>query len=116
MLAVLLVSCGILLYRSGTGMPPFSGLVEKPPHYDLLIKNAEIIDGSGGRIFQGDVAVAGDYIEKVGRFRATADLEIDARGLAVSPGFINPHSHIDQTIAKDPEPRPHCSRVSPRKS
>lgn len=103
MLAVLLVSCGILLYRSGTGMPPFSGLVEKPPHYDLLIKNAEIIDGSGGRIFQGDVAVAGDYIEKVGRFRATADLEIDARGLAVSPGFINPHSHIDQTIAKDPE-------------
>ena len=72
------------------------------PDYDLIIRNGSIIDGTGAPARTGDVAVAGDRIEGVGTVSGTAKREIDARGLAVAPGFIDVHSHDDAAVIRDP--------------
>lgn len=65
-----------------------------PAAYDLVIKGGTIVDGTGAARYQGDVAISGDKIAAVGDLgRYTAAREIDASGLVVAPGFINPHSH-----------------------
>lgn len=76
---------------------------QEPIKCDLLIKNGTIIDGSGQEAFQGDVALSGDKIVKIGTFPAEAVQTIDAKGMIVAPGFINPHSHLDQTILSEPD-------------
>lgn len=68
--------------------------------YDLLIKNATIVDGSGEAAYIGNVAVADGIIEIVGDGK-TAKEEIDAEGMMLSPGFIDSHSHSDYTIGED---------------
>jgi N-acyl-D-amino-acid deacylase len=72
--------------------------------FDYLIKDALIIDGSGAKPFHGDVGVHGDKIEGLGRLDgAQAKNIIRADGLAVSPGFIDIHSHHDlYVIDQDP--------------
>ena len=70
--------------------------------YDLIIRNGRIIDGSGMPAFSGDVAVKDGKIAGVGRFADTADRVIDADGRAVSPGFIDNHTHYDAQILWDP--------------
>jgi N-acyl-D-amino-acid deacylase len=66
---------------------------------DLLIKNGTIIDGTGAPRFRGDVAIDGGKIAAVAAPADGADFtgarEIDAAGLIVAPGFIDPHSHSD---------------------
>src|SRR5882724_6382880 len=58
--------------------------------YDVLIRHGQIVDGSGGAPYAGDIAIRGDRIVAVGSFEnAKAKREIDATGLAVSPGFID---------------------------
>ena len=60
------------------------------PEYDVIIRGGMIYDGRGGAPFVGDVGVNNDTIAAVGDLAdATAATEIDASGLAVSPGFIN---------------------------
>ncbi len=62
----------------------------EPQTYDVLIRNAMIYDGSGQNAFQGDIGINDDTIAAVGELeRDTGRQELDARGLAVSPGFIN---------------------------
>ena len=61
-----------------------------PQHYDLIIKNSMVYDGTGTSPSQVDIGVNGDTIAFVGDLdKATADNIIDAQGMAVSPGFIN---------------------------
>ena len=60
-----------------------------PATYDVVIRNGAIYDGSGGAPRQGDVAMRGDRIVAVGDVPGRGRTEIDARGLAVAPGFIN---------------------------
>ncbi len=62
----------------------------QPAQYDILIRNGTIYDGGGGAPVTGDVAINGDTIAAVGAIGdATGRSEIDAKGLAVAPGFIN---------------------------
>lgn len=71
--------------------------------YDLLIKGAYVADGSGEPGYQADVAVVGDRIVRIGEINADkAARVIDARGLILAPGFIDPHSHYDAQFAWDP--------------
>ncbi len=72
-----------------------------PRHYDVIVRGGTIYDGQGGAPYVGDVAITGDRIAAVGKLgTATAAMEIDARGLAVAPGFINMLSWaVDSLIA-----------------
>src|SRR5919106_652302 len=65
--------------------------------YDLLIRNAKVVDGSGNPWFRGDVAVSGAAIAGVGRVTGEAARVIEANGLCVCPGFIDVHAHGDFT-------------------
>jgi N-acyl-D-amino-acid deacylase len=72
----------------------------------LLIRGARIIDGTGGPSYLGDLAVRGDRISSLapaGSATREADRTIEANGLAVSPGFIDVHSHDDSAVVFDPE-------------
>lgn len=70
--------------------------------YDLVIKDGNIIDGSGLPGFYGDVAVSGGRIIEVGRVSGGARRVIDADGLAVAPGIIDNHTHYDAQVTWDP--------------
>jgi N-acyl-D-aspartate/D-glutamate deacylase len=69
--------------------------------HDLLIKNATIVDGSGGAPYLGSVAVDNGRIVAVGNVDGGGSNVIDATGLAVCPGFIDPHTHYDPQITWD---------------
>ena len=69
--------------------------------YDVIVRNGTIYDGSGGAPFAGDVAIRGDKIVQVGRVSGTATTELDARGLAVAPGFINMLSWATESLIED---------------
>lgn len=71
--------------------------------FDIIIKNAMIVDGTGKKPFKGDVAVKDDKIEAVGQKLGTAEKELDSRGKLVTPGFIDVHNHGDLTILYYPE-------------
>ena len=75
--------------------------------YDVLIKGGTVIDGSGGRAFTADVAVSGG---KIACIAANIDEDakdiIDATGLSVTPGFIDPHTHYDGQATWDKELAP----------
>ena len=69
---------------------------------DLAVRNATVFDGSGGPPFVGDVAVHGGRVEVVGDAGGVeAARVIDGAGKAVSPGFIDVHSHADFPIYVD---------------
>lgn len=63
--------------------------------YDLIIRNAHVLDGSGNPWFLADIAISGDKVVTVGAVPASAYAArvIDAHGLTVAPGFIDVHSH-----------------------
>lgn len=68
--------------------------------YDLLIRGARVLDGTGNPWSYADVAVTGDRIAAVGTLRgAEARRVIDARGLYLAPGFIDVHSHAGSGLA-----------------
>jgi len=70
--------------------------------YDLLIKNARVVDGSGEPSFRADVAVHQGKIVGVGKYNAAARRTIDADGRVVAPGFIDHHTHFDPQALWDP--------------
>ncbi|MEX2245539.1 MAG: D-aminoacylase [Dehalococcoidia bacterium] len=72
------------------------------PTYDLIIRNASIVDGTGAPARNGDVAISGDRIEAVGDVSGEATREIDAGGHTVAPGFIDVHAHDDAAVIRDP--------------
>ena len=74
----------------------------QPDRYDLLIRNAHVFDGNGNPWIRADVGIIGDRIRTVGRLEgATAAKTIDATGLALTPGFIDVHSHAGGGLATE---------------
>ncbi|HMI39859.1 MAG TPA: D-aminoacylase [Sphingomicrobium sp.] len=72
------------------------------PSYDIVISGGTIVDGSGGAPYVGDVAIKGGRIVAVApHIGGGAERRIDARGLAVAPGFINMLSWADETLIED---------------
>ncbi|MGD9497542.1 MAG: amidohydrolase family protein [Armatimonadota bacterium] len=69
--------------------------------FDLLISGGTVYDGGGGEGVRADVGVSGDRVRAVGDLSAaTARRTIDATGLAVCPGFIDPHTHCHVDVDK----------------
>jgi N-acyl-D-amino-acid deacylase len=70
--------------------------------FDLLIRGGIVLDGLGGAGVAQDVAIAAGRIASLGKaLSGRAAHEIDARGLAVAPGFIDMHSHVDGSLRAD---------------
>ncbi len=65
---------------------------------DLVIRGGTIADGSGGELFDADVAISGGRIVGVGKVGAKGREEIDARGRLVTPGFVDVHTHYDGQV------------------
>jgi N-acyl-D-amino-acid deacylase len=63
--------------------------------YDLVIRGGTIVDGSGAPRFEGDVGIKDGWIVAVGEVAGRGAEEIDARGLLVTPGFVDIHTHYD---------------------
>ncbi len=70
--------------------------------YDLLIKNAQICDGTGAQIYSGSLAVEDGKIAALGSVSGFAHRELDANGLVLGPGFIDIHTHYDAQVSWDP--------------
>ncbi|MFE0641379.1 amidohydrolase family protein [Streptomyces sp. NPDC058877] len=77
---------------------------------DLVFRDAEVVDGSGGDSYRADVAIEGGRIAAIvkeaaaaGCQRPTARRTIDAEGLVLSPGFIDMHAHSDLALLRDPD-------------
>jgi N-acyl-D-amino-acid deacylase len=71
---------------------------------DILIQNAEIVDGSNTPRYKGDMAIEGDRIAHIGALEGVAaKTVIDATGRVVVPGFIDMHSHADLSLLVEPE-------------
>ena len=67
--------------------------------FDILIKNGQIVDGSGAPAFYGDIAVKDGKIAKIAPcIEGEAKQVLDATGLQVTPGFIDSHSHSDSFV------------------
>ncbi len=70
--------------------------------YDLILRNGTLYDGSGSPAYTGDLAISGDRIAAMGDLgTATAHREVDVRGLAVAPGFINMLSWAVESLIHD---------------
>ena len=91
------IACLALAAAVALGGAP--GLAQGP--YDLLITNAQIVDGTGAAPRTGSVAVSGGRIAAVGNVQGTAARTIDARGRTLAPGFIDMHSHSDMPLVTD---------------
>ncbi len=75
---------------------------EQPVHYDLIIRNGMIYDGSGNTPYIGDLAIQDDTIAAIGLIENSLGVqEIDAGGLAIAPGFINMLSWAEKSLLMD---------------
>ena len=80
--AVLVVIAGLLVLRA------------QEPHYDLIVKNARVVDGTGSPWFRGDIGIRGNQIAAIApRIDAEASRIIDAANQVVTPGFVDIHVH-----------------------
>ncbi|MCM0034562.1 MAG: amidohydrolase family protein [Burkholderiaceae bacterium] len=64
----------------------------------LIIRNGTIVDGTGAKPFIGDIKIVDGLIKEVGQVNGSADQEIDAKGMLVTPGFVDIHTHYDGQV------------------
>ncbi|MEQ8408238.1 MAG: D-aminoacylase [Gammaproteobacteria bacterium] len=63
-------------------------------NFDIIISGGRIVDGSGNPWYEADIGIVGERITRIGNLsQANASTRINATGLTVSPGFIDPHTH-----------------------
>src|SRR5918997_1928959 len=70
--------------------------------YELQIRGGRVVDGSGLPGYQADVGVRDGKVVEIGRLKGSAARTIDAAGLAVAPGFVDAHTHLDAQVLWDP--------------
>jgi N-acyl-D-amino-acid deacylase len=92
---------------SGTGsllaLAGAPALVRQQGAHDVVIRGGVVLDGTGAPGMEADVAIRGANITQVGpRLTGRGTEEIDARGMTVSPGFVDLHSHGDGSLEDDP--------------
>jgi N-acyl-D-amino-acid deacylase len=92
-LAILLIAVLVL-----TG----NGQLRQQPAYDIIIRNGTVYDGTGAAPRRADLGIKGDQIAAIGDLsKVKAATEVDAKGLAVAPGFINMLSHSENSLIAD---------------
>jgi N-acyl-D-amino-acid deacylase len=74
--------------------------------YDVVVKDARIVDGTGNDAYSGDLAIQDGHIAAVGEVSGTAGRTIDAEGRVVAPGFVDAHTHYDAQLLWDPTANP----------
>ena len=74
--------------------------------HDIVIRGGELVDGTGADPVSGDLAIDDGLITAVGKVGGKGKQEIDAKGLAVTPGFVDLHTHLDAQIGWDPSLTP----------
>lgn len=74
--------------------------------HDLVIRGGTVVDGTGATARVADVAVDADRVTLVGEVDDGGREEIDARGLIVTPGFVDPHTHLEAQLCWDPDATP----------
>ena len=84
---------------AAAGWPRF---LPRRASFDVVIRGGTVFDGTGARGIERDLAINGGRIAAIGARLGRGADEIDARGLAVAPGFIDMHSHGDGSLSDDP--------------
>lgn len=89
---------------AGLGAAPSRvALKAQAPGYDLVIKNANVVDGTGSPWFRADIGVRGDTIATLARqINAPSTRTLDAANLVVAPGFIDLHVHAFGGVGEPP--------------
>ncbi|MFW6085159.1 MAG: hypothetical protein ACODAA_08095, partial [Gemmatimonadota bacterium] len=98
--AVAIATVGLLLLL---GRNDDDGGATSAADYDVVIRGGTVYDGTGAPGVLADLAIAGDTIAAVGDLppEASGEIEIDATGLALAPGFINVLSWAGETLIAD---------------
>jgi len=100
-----------LCILSGITLVIASGCARRSGALDLIIKNGLVVDGTGNPWFRADVGLRRGRIAAVGDLSgASASRLIDARGLVISPGFIDLHTHVDDDLAAQPKAENYVSQ------
>ena len=98
------MGCDLVCLGDGSERGRPQGAASVTDMFDLLITGGDVIDGRGGPRRRADVGIVGDRISAIGSLvngGAAAAATIDASGLAVTPGFIDVHTHLDAQVFWD---------------
>ena len=80
--------------------------------YDLVIRNATVIDGTRAPRYQADVAVTAGKIAAIGKDLPKGAKEMDASGKVAAPGFIDAHTHDDRLMLSSPDMAPKLGLIA----
>jgi N-acyl-D-amino-acid deacylase len=78
--------------------------------FELLIRNATVIDGTRAARFAADIGVSSGKISRIGKLKEKGEIEIDACGRIAAPGFIDAHTHDDRLMLSAPDMSPKVSQ------
>src|SRR4051794_35018929 len=79
-----------------------SGVASPAVTHDIVIRGGLVVDGTGSDPRRADVAIDGDRVVAIGAVDGAGRRELDADGLVVTPGFVDPHTHLDAQVGWDP--------------